>query len=78
LKLNQEEAYNLSAVDTTTEAVTPSEAVTQPSVSVVRPAKKTNQNGKRSRKAVATEKTRKRKRNTPAVVFCDMSRISLN
>ena len=37
LKLSQEEAYNFT--------VTPSEAVTQTSISVVRPAKKTNKNG---------------------------------
>ena len=48
LKLSQEEVYNFTAVGTTTEAVTPSEAVTQTSISVVRPAKKTNHNGKKN------------------------------
>ena len=48
LKLSQEEAYNFTAVGTTTEAATPSQAVTQTRISVVRPAKKTNQNGKKN------------------------------
>ena len=62
LKLSQEEAYNSTAVGTrtTTEAVTPSEAVTQTSISVVRPAKKTNQNGKKNQKGSGNRKDKKK------------------
>ena len=56
LKLIQEEAYNCTAVGTTTEAVTPSEAVTQTSISVVRPAKTTNQNGKKNQSQMKNQK----------------------
>ena len=48
LKLSQEEAYNFT--------VTPSEAVTQTSISVVRPAKKTNQNGKKNQSQKKNQK----------------------
>ena len=60
LKLSQEEAYNFMAVGTTAEAVTPSEAVTQTSISVVRPAKKTNQNGKQNHKGSGNRKDKKK------------------
>lgn len=50
----------MSAVETTTEAVMPSEAVTQPSVFVVRPAKKTNQNGKKIQKGSGNRKGKKK------------------
>ena len=56
LKLCQEEAYNFTAVGTTTEAVTPSEAVTPTSISVVRPAKKTNQSGKKNQSQKENQK----------------------
>ena len=56
LKLSQDEAYNLTAVGTITEAVTPLEAVTQTSIPVVRPAKKTNQNGKKNQSQKKNQK----------------------
>ena len=56
LKLSQEEAYNFTAVGTTTEAVKPSEAVTQTSISVMRPAKNTKQNGKKNQSQKKNQK----------------------
>ena len=50
LKLSQDEAYNLTAVGTITEAVT------QTSIPVVRPAKKTNQNGKKNQSQKKNQK----------------------
>ena len=56
LKLSQEEAYNFTAVGTTTEAVKSSEAVTQTSISVMRPAKNTKQNGKKNQSQKKNQK----------------------
>ena len=68
LKFSQEEAYNFT--------VTPSEAVTQTSISVVRPAKKTNQNGKKNQsqkknqKGSGNRKDKKKVRKHGPRIYC--------